>query len=505
MTTERTGHKRLPSGIKGLDTLLGGGFFAGGVYIIQGQPGAGKTVLGNQLCFNHANAGHKAVYVTLLAETHARMMLNLRSFSFFDESKVPQSISYMSAFRALEEEGLRGLLELLRREVRGRGASILLLDGLVSAEESAESPRDFKKFIHELQNQATLLGCTTFLLTSGGIGRGVRPEHTMVDGLLEMGDELHVVRSERFMQVSKFRGGSHLRGRHAFEINDDGITVHPRIEALLAEPSFPDRIAKTDLKSGSAGVDAIMNGGIPAGSATVVIGPSGIGKTTFGLQFLAQASTQEPGVFLGFYESIAAVHAKAESLGIDLAEKVKRGALEMAWQPATEPILDAVGARLIDMVKRTGARRVCIDSLGAFSGLSFHPERAVPFFAAITNELRSYGATTIWTYETSRLVGTEIPAPLQGMSPMVDNAIVLRFTEINSRLHRVISVMKKRNGAFDPVLREFTIDRAGIKVGDYFHDVEAVLTGSAHAVTATKTKRSTPKSKTRPTKRKKGR
>ncbi|MBC7793499.1 MAG: serine/threonine protein phosphatase, partial [Clostridia bacterium] len=290
MEIEEPRHERVLSGISGLDVLLGGGFFKAGVYMIQGPPGVGKTVFGNQLCFSHAANGARAVYVTLLAETHSRMMLNIRPFGFYDASKVPQAIYYVSAFRTLEEEGLRGLLELLRREVRGREASILVLDGLVSAEESAESPREFKKFIHELQNQATLLDCTTFLLTSGGGTRGVCPEHTMVDGLLEMGDETRVVRSERFMHVAKFRGGAHLRGRHACEMNDSGIVVHPRIEALLAEPSRPDRAWVAQLTTGVRSLDTMLDGGLPAGTASIVVGPSGIGKTTLGLQFIGASS-----------------------------------------------------------------------------------------------------------------------------------------------------------------------------------------------------------------------
>jgi circadian clock protein KaiC len=482
MNTMEPHHERVASGIAGLDTLLSGGFFKGGVYIIQGPPGAGKTVLGNQLCFNHVAAGHRAVYVTLLAETHARMMLNIRSFGFYDGTRVPESIYYMSAFRTLEEEGLRGLLELLRREVRGRGATILLLDGLVSAEESAESPRDFKKFIHELQNQATLLDCTTFLLTSGGVGRGVRAEHTMVDGLLELGDEMRVVRSERFIHVAKFRGGRHLRGRHAFEITDDGIIVHPRIEALLAEPTSVGRVPRATHTSGVAGIDSMFLGGLSAGSASVAVGPSGIGKTTFGLQFIAASRAHEKGVFFGFYETPAALTAKAEALGIDLEAKVKAGHVEVLWQPPTEAILDAVGARLVDTVRRTGAKRVLVDSLGAFAGISFYPERAVPFFAAIANELRALGVTSVWTYETPQLVSPEIPAPLHGISPVVDNALVLRFVEIDSRLHRLVSIMKKRSGAFDAALRSFTIDDHGLHIGDEFHSVEALLTGAAHKV-----------------------
>ena len=159
MTTnedESTGSDRLPSGIPGLDTVLQGGFPRAGISIIQGMPGAGKTILGNQLCYSHVANGGKAIYVTLLAESHSRMMLHMSQLSFYDASVIPERLYLISAFRVLEESGLKGLQDLLRREVQRHRATVLVLDGLVAAEESANSTREFKKFIHELQTQATL-------------------------------------------------------------------------------------------------------------------------------------------------------------------------------------------------------------------------------------------------------------------------------------------------------------------------------------------------------------
>ncbi|MBC7795178.1 MAG: recombinase RecA, partial [Clostridia bacterium] len=159
---------------------------------------------------------------------------------------------------------------------------------------------------------------------------------------------------------------------------------------------------------------------------------------------------------------------------------VARGHVEILWQPPTEAILDAVGARLISMVRRMGAKRVFIDSFGAFQAISFHQERVVPFFAAIANELRASGTSSVWSYETPHLVGSEIPAPLQGISPMVDNALVMRFVEVSSQLHRMLSIMKKRNGGFDPTLCNYAIGATGITLGAPFVNAEALLTGTPH-------------------------
>jgi circadian clock protein KaiC len=159
---------RMPTGIAGLDVILKGGFLRGGIYIIQGPPGAGKTILGNQVCYDHVAAGGRALYVTLLAENHDRMLMHMGELQFFDRDEITRSLEYISAFRVLEEEGLKGLMTLIRREIQGRRISVLVLDGLVAAEHSAPSELEFKKFIHGLQTQAVVTDCTMFLLTSGG-------------------------------------------------------------------------------------------------------------------------------------------------------------------------------------------------------------------------------------------------------------------------------------------------------------------------------------------------
>jgi circadian clock protein KaiC len=133
MPTDESGRpllKRIPTGVPGLDAVLRGGFLRGGIFIIQGSPGAGKTILGNQICFHHVAKGGRALYVTLLAENHARMLLHIGQLGFFEEAAIPDRLYYVSAYRVLEQEGLPAVLNLLRREVQAREASILVLDGL---------------------------------------------------------------------------------------------------------------------------------------------------------------------------------------------------------------------------------------------------------------------------------------------------------------------------------------------------------------------------------------
>lgn len=472
--------ERVPSGIAGLDFILGGGFLKGGVYIVQGVPGAGKTILANQTCFCHTRGGGRAVYVTLLAESHTRMLQHLRKMAFYDGSAIPDSLYYVSAFRTLEDEGLKGLLDLLRREIRGHRASLLVLDGLVAAEETASSDREFKKFIHEIQGHAALSDCTVLLLTSGGTQK-VSPEHTMVDGLIELDDLLFGVRTERSLRVRKFRGSGFLRGCHPFRITGDGIALFPRIEVAYATPTRPTEAVdfKRRLSSGIPGLDEKLGGGIPAATTTALVGPAGGGKTTLGLHFLSQSSREEPGLLFGFFEMPDRLHAKAESLGIDLAGMERRGEIEVRWQVQGENILDELGHALLEAVRRRGVRRLLVDGLGGFIEASVHPERMSRFFASLANELRALGATTVYTVEARDLTGANIQMPFGGISSLVENMIAIRYVEIESRLRRILSISKVRDSDFDPTLQEFRIEGRDVRLMGPVYGIDAVPSGHA--------------------------
>ena len=193
--------ERRPTGIEGLDRILEGGLLVAGVYIVQGPPGAGKTILANQTCFNHAATGGHAVYVTLLAESHSRMFAHLRRMAFFDESAIPDRVYYIGGYSALEADGLDALVTLIRGAIQKHKATLLVVDGLISAQESSPSDRDFKKFLHEIQTLADLTGCTVLLLTNAQRARASFPEHTMVDGVLHLTDELSELRPLRHIRV----------------------------------------------------------------------------------------------------------------------------------------------------------------------------------------------------------------------------------------------------------------------------------------------------------------
>ena len=472
---------RKPSGLSGLDIILGGGFFKGGLYIVQGAPGTGKTTLANQVCFHEIAAGGNALYVTLLAEYHARMIQHLGNMSFFDMSKVPDQLSYISGFSTLRQDGPKGLLTLLRREIKTHQASLLVLDGFSTAQRSASDEQEFNEFVHELQGIAIATDCTMFLLTSRE-GVGNTPEYTIVDGIVEMSNQLTGWLTERSLQVVKFRGSDFLPGRHACRITGDGVMVYPRIEELLASPSRPDPGGSEVVQSGVDQLDVMLGGGLPAASTTMFMGPSGIGKTTLGLHFLNRCSEAEPGLLFGFYETPARIAVKIDRICKPLRLLVDSGVVEVLWQPPTDGLLDAYGERLLESVHRRGVRRLFIDGLGAFQNVRGAPGRMGNFLTSLMNELRVLGVTTVYTLEVPDVIGPHIHAPIGDLSSLAENLVLLRYTEVRSRLYRLISVLKVRDNDFDPTLHQFKLTGDGPSIEASFEGAEAImasLSGSA--------------------------
>lgn len=475
----QAGVPRTQTGVPGLDGVLNGGFVEGGVYIVQGDPGSGKTILANQICYRHVADGGRVLYVTLLAESHSRLLQQLRTLSFFNEAAIPDQIVYVSGFTPLEEDGLSGLLNLLRREIRGRRATMLVLDGFLATEASAPSERDFKKFIHDLQGQVAAAGCTTFLLTNED-GRASRPERTMVDGIVQMVRRPSGDRTERFLEVVKLRSSAYLEGRHAYLLNEDGYHVFPRFEARYALPTRHDDVGEDRYATGVSSLDSVIGGGFCTTSTSAVIGPSGGGKTTLGLQFVGRSTPDEPGLFFGFYETASRLKVKAARIGVDLEGLLASGAVEILWQAPTEPVFDALGHRLVDAVRGRKVKRLVVDGLGGFIAAASDPSRISRFFAAMANELRALGVTTLYTMETRDLFGAQVEVPIDNISSLVENLLYMRFVERRSRMSRILAIVKMRDSDFDPALREYVIDDCGIHVGEPFVGAEALMTGFAH-------------------------
>lgn len=453
---------RVATGIPGLDEITGGGLLQSGVYILQGSPGAGKTILANQIAHRHASHGGHVVYVTMLAESHGRLLQHMEPFSFFDLRALPERGYYVSAFNALQTGGLQAVVNLLRGEMRARSAGILVLDGLVMAASAAASDEALKLFVSEVQAHSTLTGCTTLLLTSDSADRPVTPEHTMVDGVLLLRERAFGPYRERNLEVVKFRGSRTLRGTHSFQIGPDGIDVYPRLEAALRE-AHGDAVASAPVSSGVPSVDRLFaSGGLAEGAITALCGPSGSGKTTMALHFMAQAGEQERGVFMGFYESPEFLAQIGRVQGIDPNGALSSPHVQFLWQPFGENQLDALAFRLFDTLSSTGARRLVLDGLGGFMAAPAFAERRGGFIAALTNELRRRKVTTLITVEEPQ-PGDRAPFEMATMSAMADAVLNFKVTR-EQTLRRFVWVGKSRISRCDLRIHEAVLGRAGLEL-----------------------------------------
>ncbi|MEP7050619.1 MAG: ATPase domain-containing protein [Pseudomonadota bacterium] len=457
--------ERTKTGIPGLDAVLRGGFVRGAIYLVMGRPGTGKTTLGNQLCFEHVKQGGRAAYMTLLAESHAAMLKNLQSMSFFDPNAINNGLSYVGAYRALRDEKLRGLLEMVRRVIIDEQASLLIIDGISPARAMADNEVMLKEFVVELQMLGSMTNCTTILLANMTAQDANDPEHTMVDGLIELGFEQHRRRTLRTIEVLKFRGTRHLLGRHELQLSNDGVSVHPRLEDLLDGSSRPAGASEQRVHTGVRQLDTMLHGGLLRGTTSVALGFSGSGKTTLAMHFLnAGAEADEPGVLLGFYESPERLFQGGERIGLRLREHAQHDKFAHVWQPSYEFGLDQLGARLFTEIERIGAQRVVIDSLDGFRQAAFDPTRTIRFVTALLGELRVRNITTVLTDETRKPSGPEMEMRVEGISALVENLFLFEYMTIGPKLRRLISIVKQRASRHETTAREFFLTGRGIEI-----------------------------------------
>lgn len=490
----KSGQERLITRVPRLDFITKGGLLKGASYTILGPPGSGKTVLANQMAFNHIKEGGRALYVTLLTESHARMLANLEEMTFFDRSVIPEKIHYVSGYPELEKEGLKGLLDMVRRAAQRHQATLLIIDGMDVAKEFARSDLTFKRFLQDLQAFTGILGCTTLLLSPHHEGE-IHPENTAVDGVFELSLWLSGPRAVRELVALKFRGSDSLLGRHEVEISEKGIVIHPRTEVQFANPQGHGREDRIRMPFGVPRLDESLRGGLLSGSTTMLLGAPGTGKTLLGLHFLLEgARAGQPGVYFGFYETPPRLMEKAAGVGLkDLKKYVDNGLIEIQWQPPLEHNMDSLAERLLERIHERNVKRLrlFIDGVSGFRSAAVYPDRMGRFFSALSHQLRMLDATTLYSEETP-LLSSGVEAPLPDAAAYVENIILLRYVELRSQLYRLISIMKMRESQYDSGIREFSITDKGIHVADTFESAETILTGHARLRADTKAEEISP-------------
>lgn len=465
---------RLPSGIPGLDPILRGGFPLGGMYFIVGAPGTGKTILGNQLCFHHAASGGRAVYLTLLVASYDIMLVSLQSLAFFDPAVVGRSLHYFSGYGDLTEGGVPALLKRLQQIMRHHRPTVLVVDGFASIDACATSVLERQRFIGQLQMLGTSYGCTIIVLSH-------QLYEQFGEGIIELHDVLVEQRAVRELRVRKMRGAVELRGTHLFEISEAGMVVYPRTETLLAPLQEDATGATQPLTFDIPSLDAMLNGGLQTGSATMLLGTPGSGKTLLGLHFLAAGARRgEAGLYLGFAESPGKLVQKAQQVGLNLAKYSTAERVTFMWHPPFDDILDKLVANLLHHVEERQIRRVCIDGLEGLQAAAVYRDRFPRVLTALLQTLQARGVTTIFTLQSSDPGSIGMQQLDHGAATVAANIIVTRHVEIQAQVRLLIAILKMQQSSYDSTIRELRITAQGIMVADAIPGAEALLSRLGH-------------------------
>lgn len=432
--------KRFPSTVAGLDDILNGGLFEGGVYILEGPPGVGKTTLANQMAYNRAGEGGKTLYVTMLSESHARMVQHMSHQTFFKKSAVNASVFYLSGYRELENEGLKGVLGLLRGELARSGATFLVVDGLVVSAPGIDE--GVRQFVHELQSLVTAMNCTCLVLTTGR-GNALSAEQTMVDGIFTFEDRLFRGKAERLVQVRKFRGSEVVRGQHSFCITNQGLHFFPRLESLPLQRR--ERIPSNAVALGLRELDeALGDQGVRAGSMSLAIGESGSGKTLMAYRFAAAADEAAPALLLlGSAETESDAGAQAAPFGIDIDGAVERGTLRVQAIGQADESLDEMGHKVLRLVDEMRASRLILDGTAALADTLAFQDRGYRFLGRLLHELRRRGVTALFTLDPAEIAVASGTALAPGIAALFDNVFAL-VAEPGAEVTRQLTICKMR-------------------------------------------------------------
>lgn len=446
--------------VAGLDEILGGGIPLRSMILILGTPGAGKTILAEQIAVGQAQTGKRVLILTALSESHEQLLVSLREFSFFDESLVGDRIRFLS-IQTLLQNGLDATADAIVEIVRTHDASIVVLDGFRGVAGFANADREVRLFLYEVRTRLALLDVTTIVtLEATPDQESDSGALTVADGILKLHNTLWGVRHRRQIEVQKLRAMAPLNGLHTMTITRDGITCYPRHEAVYQTANYTVGTDRAAL--GLPELDAMLQGGLNRGTVTFLAGSPGAGKTLTALHYLmAGAMLDEPGLFVCFSESEEQLHLKAESFGLNLRGAVARGMVTLLCLAPVELEVDIFAATLREHVERLHIRRLVIDSNAVIEGAILEPKRAAGFFASLINYLRERDVTSLMTQESNAFRGG-FGETLGAI--FADNLIQIRSVEYDGRLYRMIAILKMRQSGFDPSLREFCIADGAVRV-----------------------------------------
>jgi circadian clock protein KaiC len=473
--------KQLPSGVPGLDEILGGGIPEFSFNILAGAPGCGKTTLAHQFVFKNATEERPALYFTVLGEPALKMLRYQQQYTFFDATKLNTAVRFVNLSQELIEGGLKGVLEEITNQVQATNAGIVVVDSfrtVLRREHHGDHEVEVQSFVQELALLLTSWEATTFLIGEYSEAElADNPVFTVADGLFWLFQQVERNSVVRKLQVMKLRGQMSVPGMHTFRITDGGLQAFSRTLGLVGSKKreMPGR----RLSIGIPELDAMMGGGIPEGDSLLVAGSSGTGKSLMATQFIAAGlRVGEPGIVAVFEERPDEYAGRAAEFGLDLKTSVKEGKLEIIYLRPLDLSVDEMMQELIDVVQRTGAKRLVIDSLAGFE-MALAPGFRTDFRESLYRmifALTGIGITILSTLEMEESF-EKFPFSSYLISFLTDDIIRMRYVEIEGQLRKIMIVIKMRGGDHSKDIREYEITSDGIVIGERLKEYAHLITG----------------------------
>jgi len=473
---------RCGSGSAGLDDVIGGGFPRGHIYLLEGEPGTGKTTLALQFVADGLRNGEKVLYITLsesptdlsaVARTHGLVVDGAHFVEVMPSEEDLRPDGQYSVFHPSEIE-LNDRLQTIVSEVNRHKPDRLVIDALSEVRMLAKDPLRFRRQVISLR-EYTPSNCTTLLLDDRSSRHTELELHSIVHGVVML-EKVHrdYGRTRRRIEVSKLRGCPYREGYHDYIIQTGGLQIFPRLIASEHETQQGESAA---VRSSIPELDALVGGGLDRGTSTLLLGPAGCGKTTIAMRWLTAAAERgESSTAFIFEETIETLMGRAHGLGMDLKPSLSSGRVKLEHLDPAEMSPGEFVDKVRHAVEVDHAKVVVIDSLNGF--LQSMPGEQ--YLALHLHELLTFlnhrGVVTLLVLAQAGVIGANVQTPAD-VSYLADNILVLRYFEAKGEVRQAISMIKKRSGPHEHTIRELRLDDGAIFVGPPLTGFHGVLTG----------------------------
>jgi circadian clock protein KaiC len=462
-----------------MDDILSGGYLPESATLVRGPPGSGKSIFTLHYLAAGVDADESGLYINLgepetyIRDSAADFGLDIGPIEFLNLSPSAEGFQSDETYTLFTSDEVEtpALVDEIREEVQERSPDRVVLDPVTEFRYLAPDQHQFRSQIMSLVEFLKSEGATVLLTSQAADSMPDDDLQFLVDAVVNMEDDA----SRRRIQVSKFRGSSAARGHHTLVITDEGMRVWPRLDPNQYHRDH----SPVKLSSGVPELDSLLSGGLTSGTITFLSGPTGVGKTTTGLQFMKEAAGRgQRSVLYSFEEDETTLFERAKAVNIPVAEMIDRGTLAVEVIGPGELTVDEFTHHIQTEVVDEDAEIVMIDGTSGFEqSLVGVDDEPMQDLVRIGRYLRNMGVTGLVTNEVHQITGS-FRATDQGMSYLADSIVVLRHVEYKGTLRKVIGVLKMRTSDFGKQLRELEITEHGLRVGESLPELRGILTGT---------------------------